>query len=150
MLGSEFHICLNYRNLNFFHFQFIIYTCTTNHLVNHQAVVQSSVSINVQWLCHNNVVISARHAGLAWVFQKLLISWDFHAWQSLEFPQKRVHPVHVQMRGTRLSQRDTLYTHGETSCNAQHVEPWARWPTTEDSKDIKDQESEVHVLQVKR
>ncbi len=47
------------------------------------------MTLNVEWLLVSD--------GLVWVFQKLLIYWDFHAQPSLGFtengPKKRKYPV---------------------------------------------------------
>ncbi len=100
--------------------------------------------------------------GLVWVFQKLLIYWDFHAQPSLGFtengPKKRNFPVScncggrkclVDVRGQRrigrLVRDDRKATATQIhhslqtnvcripSLNTQHLEPWSRWaPAAED------------------
>ncbi len=95
--------------------------------------------------------------GLVWVYQKLLIYWDFHAQPSLGFTEyglkKRKYPVSgscvdenalLMSRGHRRMGRlvrddrkvpvtkiNTRYNQGmqNTTLNAQHVEPWSRWAT---------------------
>ncbi len=89
--------------------------------------------------------------GLVWVFQKLLIYWDFHTQPSLGFMEngqkKRKYPVTAvvwtkmpcwgQRRMGRLVRDDrkatvtqitTRYNQGMQK-TIQHIEPWSRWTT---------------------
>ncbi len=106
------------------------------------------VALNVEWLLVPDELI--------WVFQKLLIYWDFHTQPSLGFtengPKKRKYPVsgsfvdeNALLRSeengqtafrddrkateTQLTTRYNQGMHNTIFECTQHVEPWSRWTT---------------------